>query len=230
MEGWIKTHRKIQDHWIYKEHRVFSNFEAWTDILLNVNHCEAKVFIKGTLFTVKRGESINSLETWAKRWNWTKSKVRRFLELLQSDGMVVIKNEHKTTRLTVCNYDSYQDTRNADETEMKRRRNADETRVKPNKNDKNENNENNIEERKQEFAQDMVEFSGKFNREMMVDFYEYWTEHGKNDKKMRFEKQASFDLGRRLKTWERNQKPEQDEHHDPLVEYVKKQLGDKYKS
>jgi len=76
----------------------------------------------------------------------------------------------------------------------------------------------------------MVEFSGKFNREMMVDFYEYWTEHGKNDKKMRFEKQASFDLGRRLKTWERNQKPEQDEHHDPLVEYVKQQLGDKYKS
>jgi hypothetical protein len=230
MEGWIKTHRKIQDHWIYKEHRVFSNFEAWTDILLNVNHCEAKVYIKGTLFTVKRGESINSLETWAKRWNWTKSKVRRFLELLQSDEMVVIKNEHKTTRLTVCNYDSYQDTRNADETEMKRRRNADETRVKPYKNDKNENNDNNIEERKQEFAQDMVEFSGKFNREMMVDFYEYWTEHGKNDKKMRFEKQSSFDLGRRLKTWERNQKPSQDEHHDPLVEYVKKQLGDKYKS
>jgi phosphoribosyl-ATP pyrophosphohydrolase len=91
-------------------------------------------------------------------------------------------------------------------------------------------NKRNIEERKQEFAQDMVNFSGMYKREMMVDFYEYWTEHGKNDKKMRFEKQASFDLGRRLKTWERNQKPEQDEHHDPLVEYVKKQLGDKYKS
>jgi len=143
MEGWIKTHRKIQEHWIYKEHRVFSKFEAWTDILLNVNHCEAKVFIKGTLFTVKRGDSINSLETWSKRWNWTKSKVRRFLELLQSDEMIVIKNEHKTTRLTVCNYDSYQDKRNADETQTKHRRNADETRVKPNKNEKNDNNDNN---------------------------------------------------------------------------------------
>jgi len=146
MEGWIKTHRKIQEHWIYKEHRVFSKFEAWTDILLNVNHCEAKVFIKGTLFTVKRGDSINSLETWSKRWNWTKSKVRRFLELLQSDEMIVIKNEHKTTRLTVCNYDSYQDKRNADETQTKHRRNADETRVKPNKNEKNDNNDNNEKE------------------------------------------------------------------------------------
>jgi hypothetical protein len=119
------------------------------------------------------------------------------------------------------------------ETKTKPNNNQNKTKTEPNNNNNVNNNvnvNNNIEQRKQEFAQDMVEFSGKYNREMMVDFYEYWTEHGKNDKKMRFEKQASFDLGRRLKTWERNQKPEQDEHHDPLVEYVKKQLGDKYKS
>jgi hypothetical protein len=37
-------------------------------------------------------------------------------------------------------------------------------------------------------------------------FIEYWTESGNNDKLMRFEKEKSFDISRRLKTWESNQK------------------------
>ena len=36
------------------------------------------------------------------------------------------------------------------------------------------------------------------------DFVEYWTEHGDNDKKMRFEKQKSFSTTRRVKTWIKN--------------------------
>jgi len=36
------------------------------------------------------------------------------------------------------------------------------------------------------------------------DFIEYWTEHGAIDRKMRFEKQTSFSVDRRLKTWKRN--------------------------
>ena len=142
-KGWISIHRKLKDHWIYKDNRVFSKFEAWIDILLEVNHSEVKTVIKETLFTVKRGESINSLDTWARRWNWNKSKVRRFLKLLQNDSMIELKNEHKTTRLTVCNYDSYQSQRNADETDMKRKRNADETQMTPNNNVNKENKENN---------------------------------------------------------------------------------------
>ena len=141
--GWISLNRKIQCHWLWVEKREFSKLEAWLDILLTVNHTEKKVMIKNTLFTVKRGESIKSLETWSKRWNWNKSKVRRFLELLKSDSMIVTKNEHKTTRIIVCNYDSYQNIGNADETKMKQERNADETQMTPNNNDNNYNNVNN---------------------------------------------------------------------------------------
>jgi hypothetical protein len=47
--------------------------------------------------------------------------------------MIVLKSEHKTTRLTVCNYDSYQDERNANETKKKRKRNANETQTTPTK-------------------------------------------------------------------------------------------------
>lgn len=142
-QGWISISRKIQNHWLWEEKREFSKLEAWVDILLTVNHTEQKVMIKNTLYTVKRGESIKCLDTWAKRWNWNKSKVRRFFELLKKDLMIVTKNEHKTTRLTVCKYDSYQVSRNANETQTTRKRNANETQTTPNNNDNNINNKNN---------------------------------------------------------------------------------------
>lgn len=144
MSGWIKIHRSITNHWLYTEKRVFSKFEAWNDILLTVNYIDAKTIIKGTLYEVKRGQSILSLESWAKRWNWDKSKVRRFLNSLQVDDMLVIKSDTITTRLTVCNYESYQGERNADETQMKRKRNADETQTTPIEERKKEKNERSI--------------------------------------------------------------------------------------
>lgn len=203
-KGWISIHREIQDHWLWKEKRVFSNAEAWLDILLNVNHTDQKVVIKNTLFKVQRGESIKSLDTWGKRWNWNKSKVRRFLNLLQSDLMIETKNEHKTTRLIVCNYDSYQDVRNADETQTKRKRNADETHMTPNNNDNNLNNVNNvktIEDRKREFYNSLIPYLENYSKDVLKEFFEYWSEHGENDRKFRKEKEKSFNIERRLKTW-----------------------------
>ena len=37
-----------------------------------------------------------------------------------------------------------------------------------------------------------------------TSFIEYWTERGENDRKMRFEKQTSFDIKRRLLPWRNN--------------------------
>jgi hypothetical protein len=133
MSGWVKVHRSILNHWLYTEDRVFSRFEAWNDILLTVNYVDKQAMIKGKLYTIKRGESILSFESWAKRWNWDKTKVRRFLKLLESDSMVVIKSDNKTTHLTVCNFERYQDERNADETQTKRKRNSNATQTKPTK-------------------------------------------------------------------------------------------------
>jgi hypothetical protein len=132
MVGWIKAHRAIQDHWIFSD---AEKYRAWMIILFTVNFESKKVNIKNTVFECKRGESLLSLDSWAKSFgnNWNKSKVRRFFKLLENDSMIVSKSEHKTTRLTVCNYETYQDERNADETEMKRKRNANETQTAPTK-------------------------------------------------------------------------------------------------
>ncbi|MEY2868251.1 MAG: hypothetical protein RIR01_675 [Bacteroidota bacterium] len=131
MSGWIKIHRSITNHWLYSEKRVYSKLEAWYDMLIAVNYSDSKTLIKGKLYEVKRGQSIMSLDSWAKRWNWDKSKVRRFLNTLQNDNMIELKSDTITTRLTICNYESYQGERNADETPVKRKRNSDETQTTP---------------------------------------------------------------------------------------------------
>ena len=131
MSGWIKIHRSITEHWLYTEKRMFSKFEAWNDILLTVNYSEAKCLIKGKLYIIKRGESILSLDNWAKRWGWDKSKVRRFMDLLKNDGMICLKTDNITTHLTVCKYEDYQDSSNASETRTKHKRNTNEIQTTP---------------------------------------------------------------------------------------------------
>ena len=100
-----------------------------------------KVLIKGQLLEVNRGEVIYSYETWANRWKINKSKVLRFLKMLEKDSMIVLKSETVTTRLTICKYDTYQGERNDSETQVKRTRNAGETQVKPTKEVKELKNE-----------------------------------------------------------------------------------------
>ena len=87
-KGYIAVFRSMQEHWIYPNHRKFTEFEAWVDLLLEVNHKGKRVLIKGKVLDVNRGESIRSLENWAVRWLWNRSKVQRFLKLLQTDKML----------------------------------------------------------------------------------------------------------------------------------------------
>ena len=61
-----------------------------------------------------------------------------------------------------------------------------------------------IEERKGDFKKILYPFLKDNEKQDLIDFFEYWSEHGINDKKMRFEKEKSFSVDRRLKTWLKN--------------------------
>jgi hypothetical protein len=70
-----------------------------------------------------------------------------------------------------------------------------------NDNDNKNDNKNNIEERKLKFADALKPFLEEYGRDMLNDFYFYWTEHGDKDKKLRFEKEKTFGISQRLRTW-----------------------------
>jgi hypothetical protein len=139
-QGWIKIHRSIKDHWLWKSDKL----RWWLDILLSVNHTDHKVLIRCELFECKRGQSVRSLETWAKEWGVSKQTVKEFLALLQKDGMITRENLKITTRITVCNYDMYQDTPNNRQTVGRQTAYDQETETYSKQECKNENNEKNI--------------------------------------------------------------------------------------
>ena len=138
--GFIVLYRSIRKNWLW-EHP--DKLRAWLDILLEVNHAPKKVMIKGKLFICDRGESLNSLKTWAKRWGWSINKVKRFLLVLESDSMIELKTERQTTSVTVCNYESYQGKRKSNETQKETKREPNENQTETNNNDNKENNEKN---------------------------------------------------------------------------------------
>lgn len=132
--GYIKLFRKAQENFLYQENRPHTRREAWEDILLMVNHAEADVLVGEKKIICGRGQSIRSLDSWAKHFNWSKSKVKRFFDLLKREKMIVTENVQKTTRLTVCNYDAYQGERNNDGTMMAQSRPTNNKNKKNNKN------------------------------------------------------------------------------------------------
>jgi DNA-binding transcriptional regulator YhcF (GntR family) len=127
-EGYIQLHRKIQDHWIWDKKRKYSEFEAWLDLLINARwqgkSKKHKIGLK--LYVIKRGDQIRSMKTLAETWNWNTSKVRRFLKLLENDNMIRITTDTQTTHVSIINYNTYQVTRIANESQMKRKRISDE--------------------------------------------------------------------------------------------------------
>ena len=116
---------------------------------------------------------------------------------------------------------------NESKVEAKHKQN--ESKVEANNNvnvNDNVNKNDTIEERKLKFANSLSAFLETYGRDLLNDFYFYWTEHGTNDKKLRFEKEKTFGIEQRLRTWfNRNPTQYQKNETDHLVEYVNKQLG-----
>lgn len=62
-----------------------------------------------------------------------------------------------------------------------------------------------IETRKEKFKSDVTEkHGGSYPQGTLNEFCSYWTEHSLGAKKMRFEEEKFFDVGRRLGTWTKN--------------------------
>jgi len=78
--------------------------------------------------------------------------------------------------------------------------------VNDNDNVLNTDNNNKIDDRKRSFYNSLKNYLPEYSKGLLREFYEYWTEHGPKDRKMRYEKEKSFDVSRRLKTWSANQK------------------------
>lgn len=60
--------------------------------------------------------------------------------------------------------------------------------------------------RKDSFYQSLVPFVGKYPKEMIREFFDYWSEMNKSCTKMRFEQQPTWEVAKRLATWANREK------------------------
>lgn len=144
-KGWISLYRSIQDHWLWQE-KPYDKAHAWLDLLLSANHKEAKILMDNTLIKLEKGSFFTSELKLADRWGWSKKKVRNFLELLSNDNMIVKESTKKGTKITIVNYEVYQQRGNHEGTITEPQRNHEGTITEPlrntNNNDNNDNNDN----------------------------------------------------------------------------------------
>lgn len=113
MNGWIKLHKSITEHWLWDDPVIL---RAWLDLLMSVNYTDKKVLFNGKLIIVKAGQIITSIRKLSERWGCTRRKASRIIQLFTQDNMVELKTDRNGTLLTVVNYGKYQDMRDTEST------------------------------------------------------------------------------------------------------------------
>lgn len=243
-KGFIPIRRTLFDHFLFKEKRIFSRFEAWLDLIQLASFKDDNSdIIAGKLVTKDRGEVIASLRYLATRWSWSMHKVCDYIELLRSQDMVVVDKENGISKIMLTNFERHNSSNSSEELSNSKRnskrntKNKDSTALHGNegtlkgtekgtvggqsgdsqgtniKKDKKDNNEKKDLEPKQivfinnqkAFAADLIPFLKSYSKEMIREFYDYWSEPNKSRTKMKFEMQDTWDLNMRLAKWERNQ-------------------------
>lgn len=192
-QGWIKIHRQLLEWEWYDD---LNTFRLFIHLLLKANH-KAKKY-RG--MELKAGSILTGRDLLSFETGLSVMQVRTSLTKLKTTNEITIKTNSQGTIIQLVNFTKYQIVTN----DLTKEQPTSNQRVTTNKNVKNVKND--IKERKAEFKKLLAKYKEIYVLDMIKDFYEYWTEHSINDKKMRFEKQTSFDISRRLKTWLRNSK------------------------
>lgn len=104
------------DRWLGEK---FTRGQAWVDLFGLAQHSKGFFRVRGIKIEVERGQLGYSQLTLAKRWKWSRGKVRRYLKELKNDGDIVLETRHQnldiTTVITIVKYDLWQGTRHQTE-------------------------------------------------------------------------------------------------------------------
>lgn len=107
--GFAKIFRCIEDNVLWRTDEPFCRRAAWTDLILLANHEDRDFILGNQKIVVKRGQRWTSIEKLKERWKWSERKVKAFLKLLESEGMIYLETTNRGSMITLVNYGKYQD-------------------------------------------------------------------------------------------------------------------------
>lgn len=199
--AFVKLDRKIFNNPLWNENREYSRFEAWLDLISSALIENLKVHVKGQDIEVQRGEIAASRRFLENRWNWGSTKVTNYLSYLKKNGMITTRQTNGQTIIKLVKFEDY----NKSETNKQ-------TTGKPQGNQNKE-----LKERKEVFYKQVIEYGAQYDSDELYKFFNHWSEHNENGKKMKFEfsKNQPFNIKNRLKTWFSNKKKWEKEKNIP---------------
>ena len=117
MTGYFLMHRGWQDNPIF-DREEYSRRDAWVWLIENATWKPTRARVKGEMIDLERGELCFAQRFLAEKWDWSKSRVDRFLKLLAAEGMIEVRTKNGATAdhaagqgqsiITICNYEKYQ--------------------------------------------------------------------------------------------------------------------------
>ena len=92
MEGepYIKILRKLFSDPMWTQER-FSIAQAWVDLIHFAFHSDGNFKWDGVRYSLKRGQLCISEEYLAKRWKWSRGRLRRVYKKWQQNGMITVQ-------------------------------------------------------------------------------------------------------------------------------------------
>jgi len=210
--NYIKLYKKIQKWIWYKDKNTFKLF---VHFLLNVTYNDYEFNGK----KLPAGSYLSSLRDLSEKTGLSIRQIRTSLKKLLATQEVTQKTTRKGTLYILTNYKSYNgideegdtgsDTENDTRGVTKMIPQNEILTLSINKKIKrNIYNKKTLKEKKDIFANEIAEFNKtlevKYERNLLKEFYQYWSESDRQGIKMRMELEKTWELGRRLSTWYKN--------------------------
>lgn len=139
--GYVLLHRRLFSNKLWLSDK-FTKAQAWIDLFANANHTKGSFWVRGNEVKIDRGQIGWSELTMAKRWGWSKNRVRRFLKWLETEQQIKQQKSPLTTVITILNYGLYQTMDKERNSRRYNRKTADDTQtMNDNEELKNDNKE-----------------------------------------------------------------------------------------
>lgn len=114
MTGVFAVSRGVFDHPMFAP-EPYTEREAWLWLISDAAWRPHKRRVGRVVVDLERGQTAHATRFFASKWKWSESRVRRFLNRLKTDAMVIVLTTRETTQITICNYEKYAFDRRTDD-------------------------------------------------------------------------------------------------------------------
>ena len=102
MKGLFLVDRGVFSHPMFND-APFTEREAWLWLVSEAAWRDRRVRTKRGMISIKRGQLTASVRFMADIWKWSKSRVGRFLQMLEQEMMIGTENGTGQLIVTICN-------------------------------------------------------------------------------------------------------------------------------